>query len=138
MRRILPFLLLLIALQSSAQVTTSAVFDFNSPTKLSPSVQPSSSPGGLISVDRTVFKSGSISISCENHVGLATFVYSNITSYNLTIGREGKMTISAGAGEYITSVKFDGYIANMTLTRSQTGTWESVSEESVSASVSPL
>lgn len=135
MKRYLPFLLLFIACQVFGQAKVSGVFDFNHPNTLNPSVTPSNINGGSTGLTGRKFTSGAVTFYAENSGALYTDIdaSTNKRTYSLQVNRDGKFTLSVGSKDVITSVVFDGYLANLTLQPGQYGDWSQQGTETTVA-----
>ena len=112
MNRICSLLLALLCVPTFAQLQKSVVYDFNNPTKLTPSITPKIDNADVVNVTREVFTNGPVSISFQaggQPVGsqIFTFIdpYTSQTTYSLRVTFTTTMTVSVGGGAVLDSIR---------------------------------
>ena len=112
MKKVLLFLLLLVSVQTFAQIRRTAVFDFTNPTALNPSITPEPENAQNVMVTDKVFKNLGVNISF-NAIGqypigarIQTSVLNGNTSYFLSLASISDMTFGVANGATLNEIRF--------------------------------
>ena len=112
MKKVLLFLLLLVSVQTFAQIRRTAVFDFTNPTALNPSITPEPENAQVVMVTDKVFKNLGVNISF-NAIGqypigarIQTSVLNGNTSYFLRLASISDMTFGVENGAILNEISF--------------------------------
>ncbi len=111
MKKVLLFLLLLVSVQTFAQIRRTAEFDFTKPTALTPSITPMTENAQTVQVTDETFKNSAVSISFTP-VGVAkgariqTIVEDGVTSYLLRLESITDMTFQVANGATLNEISF--------------------------------
>lgn len=112
MKKVILFLFLLLSVQTFAQITRTAVFDFSTPTSLNPSITPKSENAQTVLVTDKVFSNSGIHINftpvgvVSPGARITTKVYNGNTTYYLQVGSITDMTFSVENGVTLDQIRF--------------------------------
>ena len=131
-----------------AQVDLSAMFDWNNPTQLNPSITPSTVNGGSVNVMGKTFTKDLIQISFQypQGVGGGAYIetqvnaYTGETKYALIVTKGGQMVVTATGGATLNSITWDEYSDryDLVVEPGQPGTIESRSWQAGTSGVSSV
>ena len=114
MKKILLFLFALITSHCWAQLQETAIFDFNSPTSLTPSISPATTDGSYVIITNKTFtdKKISLSFTLKNSYGIAE-LYTKLLSgmpnqYYMGFSKNTLLHVKAQEGCFIKSIEFEG------------------------------
>lgn len=111
MKKVLLFLLLLVSVQTFAQIRRTAEFDFTHPTALTPSITPMTENAQTVQVTDETFKNSAVSINFTP-IGVAkgariqTIVEDGVTSYHLRLESITDMTFQVANGATLNEISF--------------------------------
>lgn len=114
MKKLLLLLSILVSVNTFADISRSAFFNFNQPSSLSPAITPASGSGEVVPINSTVFTNGFIEVSFELVedwvIGAQIFTYKNpydgTITYYLRLTNGTKMRFRALGGSKINSISF--------------------------------
>lgn len=115
MKKLLLLLLLFISVNTFADISRNAFFNFTDPTHLTPSIRPASNSGGVVTLNSTVFSNGLIEVSFDRIdatwvIGAEIFTYEDIDnhefSYFLRVTNGTKIRVRALNGSTLNRVVF--------------------------------
>ena len=148
MKKFALLILAFVAMTAHAQVDLSAIFDWNNPTQLNPSITPSTVNGGSANAMNKTFSQGLIQISFQYEYGtggdayIETQVnaYTGETKYALIITKGGEMVVTATGGATLNSITWDEYSDpyDLLLKAGQPGTLDTHSWQAGSEAVSSV
>lgn len=112
MKKVILFLLLLLSVQTFAQIRRTVEFDFTKPTALNPSITPEPENAQTVIVTNKVFKNKGVSISFAPEgtikIGsrIVTRVINGVTSYFLRLSSITDMTFAVENGSTLNEISF--------------------------------
>lgn len=112
MKKVILFLLLLLSVQTFAQIRRTVEFDFTKPTALNPSITPEPENAQTVIVTNKVFKNQGVSISFAPEgtiqIGsrIVTRVINGVTSYFLRLSSITDMTFAVENGSTLNEISF--------------------------------
>ncbi len=148
MKKFALLILAFVAMTAHAQVDLSAIFDWNNPTQLNPSITPSTVNGGSVNVMGKTFTKDLIQISFQypQGVGGGAYIetqvnaYTGETKYALIVTKGGQMVVTATGGATLNSITWDEYSDryDLVVEPGQPGTIESRSWQAGTSGVSSV
>ena len=126
-RKILLFVLFVLTLQVSAQVTITKVFDFTNPLGLTPPIDPSTSNGFIYLTDKT-FKEGAVSLSfADGSTKEGAYLKADNNGSCLSLFRTTTMSFVCSGNAHLEEISFDDFsiTGDLGIVAGQPGKFES-------------